>query len=61
MYNLTYLVIFDTHSKWIEFFKMNSITATATIQVLGTVFARFDIPGSIVSDNDPQFTSSEFA
>ena len=39
---------------------MNSTTATATIQVLRTVFARFGIPESIVSDNGPQFTSSEF-
>ena len=54
MDNLTFLVIVDAHSKWIEVFKMNSTTATAT-------FARFGIPESIVSDNGPQFTSSEFA
>ena len=44
--NLTYLVIIDAHSKWIEVFKMNSTTATATIEVLRTVFARFGIPES---------------
>ena len=60
MDNLTFFVIIDAHSKWIEVFKMNSTTATATIQVLRTVFARFGIPESIVSDNGPQFTSSEF-
>ena len=60
MDNLTFFVIIDAHSKWIEVFKMNSTTATATIQVLRTVFACFGIPESIVSDNGPQFTSSEF-
>lgn len=60
MDNLTFLVIIDAHSKWIELFKMNSTTATATIQVLRTVFARFGIPESIVSDNGPQFTLNEF-
>ena len=60
MDNLTYLVIIDAHSKWIEVFKMNSTTAITTIEVLRTVFACFGIPESIVSDNGPQFTSSEF-
>ena len=61
MDNLTYLVIIDAHSKWMEVFKMNSTTATATIEVLKTVFACFGIPESIVSDNGLQFTASEFA
>ena len=61
MDNLTFLVIVDAHSKWIEVVKMNSTTATATIQALRTTFSRFGIPQSIVSDNGPQFTSSEFA
>ena len=60
MDDLTFLVIIDAHSKWIEVFKMNSTTATATIRELRSVFARFGIPESIVSDNGPQFTSSEF-
>ena len=64
MDNLTFRVIIeviiDAHSKWIEIFEMNSTTATATIRVLRTVFACFGIPELIVSDNDPQFTLSEF-
>lgn len=60
MDNLTFLVIIDGHSKWIEVSKMNPTTVTATIQVLRTVFARFGIPESIVMDNGPQFTSNEF-
>ena len=38
---------------------MNSTTATATIQEIRTVFARFGIPESIILDNGPQFTSGE--
>ena len=34
--NQTFLVIVDAHSEWIEVFKMNSTTATATIEVLRT-------------------------
>ena len=54
-----YLIMVDTHSKWIEAFPITSTTATKTIQILRT-FARYGIPESIVSDNGPQFISSEF-
>lgn len=40
---------------------MNSTTATATIEVLRTTSAHYGLPESIVSDNCPQFCSSEFA
>ena len=60
MENLTFLVIVDAHSKWIEVVKMNSTTATATIRERRTVFAHFGIPESIILDNGPQFTSGEF-
>ena len=61
MDNHTFLAIIDTHSKWLEVFKINSTTATATIQILRTTFAHYGLLESIVSDNGPQFTSSEFA
>ena len=48
-----YLIMVDAHSKWIEAFPMTSTTATKTIQILRTTFARYVIPESIVSDNDP--------
>ena len=40
---------------------MNSTTTTATIEALRTLFARYGLSESIVSDNGPQFCSSEFA
>ena len=38
---------------------MNSTTTTAAIEVLRTTFACYGLPESIVSDNGPQFCSSE--
>ena len=39
---------------------MKSITATATIKELQRLFATYDLPEQLVSDNGPQYTSSEF-
>ena len=58
--NRMYLIVVDAHSKWIEAFPMTSTTAIKTIQILRTTFAHYGIPESIVSDNGPQFISSEF-
>ena len=40
---------------------MSSTTAAATIQVLRITFVHYGIPESIVLNNGPQFSSSEFA
>ena len=39
---------------------MNTTTASKTITALGELFARHGLPEQVVSDNVPQFTSSEF-
>ena len=49
-----YLIVVDAHSKWLEVLPMTTATA------LRTLFARFGIPESLVSDNGPQFTAAEF-
>ena len=36
-----WLVIIDTHSKWLEVFPMSSTTSNTTAQCLREVFARF--------------------
>jgi len=51
-----YLIAVDVHSKWMEC----AATALTMIQHLRTLFARFGIPESMVSDNGPQFTAAEF-
>ena len=55
-----YLVIIDSHSKWIEAFVTTSSMSTTVIEILRHVFARFGIPEIIVSDNGPCFVSEEF-
>ena len=55
-----FLIITDSCSKWIEAYQMSLITSTETINRLRDCFARFGLPETIVSDNGPQFTSSEF-
>ena len=55
-----FLVIVDAHSKWLEVIPMKTATALTTVQRLRTLFSRFGIPESIVSDNGPQFAAAEF-
>lgn len=55
------LVVVDAHSKWIEAFPMKHANVESTIRALRSIFARFGVPRTIVSDNGTQFTSKEFA
>ena len=56
-----FLILVDSHSKWIEVFPMkNCTTAEKTIDVLRACFARYGLPQVLVSDNGPQFTSTAF-
>ena len=55
-----FLVVIDTHSKWIEVIPINSTTITATLEKLRVMFAQFGIPEVVVSDNDTNFVSKEF-
>lgn len=40
---------------------MSNTTSTATIGVLRQLFAAYGLPSQVVTDNDTQFTSEEFA
>ena len=55
-----YLVLMDAYSKYPEVVNMNTTTSSATINILREVFSRQGLPEILVSDNGPQFTSSEF-
>ena len=54
------LVLVDAFSKWPEVKRMSSTTTQKTIEALNDIFATHGFPAILVSDNGPQFTSSEF-
>ena len=54
------LIVIDAHSKWIEAATTPSTSSAAVIEVLRSLFARFGLPETIVTDNGPGFVSSEF-
>ena len=56
-----FLVIVDAYSMWPEVLIMNSTTSQKTIEALRNMFSRYGLPEQLVSDNGPQFASSEFA
>lgn len=56
-----FLIVVDAYSKWGEVIEMNQTTAAETIMALRQLFANHGIPEQIVSDNGPQFISSDFA
>lgn len=55
-----YLLLVDSHSKWIEVEIMKNTDAFHTVAVLRKWFARFGAPIQLVSDNGAQFISSLF-
>lgn len=55
-----FLVLVDSHSKWLEVMPMKTTTSAKTIDVLRPLFASQGLPEEVVSDNGPQFTSWEF-
>ena len=46
-----FLLVVDSHSKWMEVFPMRSTTANATIEVLRALFSRYGLPLEVLSDN----------
>ena len=59
--NRSFLIVVNAYSKWAEVIEMSQTTAAQTISVLRQVLSSLGIPEQIVSDNGPQFVSSEFA
>jgi hypothetical protein len=55
-----FLLVVDSHSKWLEVFPMQSTTASATITQVRSLFSRFGLPDEVVTDNGPQFSAEEF-
>ena len=55
-----YLIIVDSHLKWLDVQIMQSVSTSKTVEKLRFVFATHGLPPTIVSDNGPSFTSDEF-
>ena len=56
---VNYLIIVDSHSKWLEVVPVRSTTASKTIDVLRGLFASHGLPEEVVTDNGLQFTAHE--
>ena len=57
----TLLVVIDSASRWPEVKILRSTTSSRVISNLDIIFATHGIPVRIVSDNGPQFVSTEFS
>ena len=55
-----FLVVVDAFSKWMEVVQLLTATSAITIERLRSIFATHGSPRVFVTDNGPQFTSSEF-
>ena len=55
-----FLLMIDTHSKWLEIHATNTAMSTSTIELPRKSFTSLEIPEVLVSDNATMFTSEEF-
>ena len=56
----SYLLVIDYYSCYIEVAKLYLTTSDSVIEQLKEIFARHGIPQTIVLDNGPQYSSSQF-
>ncbi len=55
-----FFVMIDAHSKWIEAVCTSSTSFQIVVEELRTIFSKFGLPETIVTDNGSSFTSQEF-
>ena len=55
-----YLLVVDYFSRYPEVVKLSSTTSPCVIIALKAIFSRFGIPEILISDNGPQYSSTEF-
>ena len=61
MNGANYLVAVDYFSRYFETIKLKSTTSSSVIEALKSIFSRYGIPETVISDNGPQYSSYEFA
>ena len=54
------VVVIDYYSRWIDILHPRNTISAAYIAKLNDIFARFDIPIELVTDDAAQFSSSDF-
>ncbi|GFO24965.1 Pol polyprotein [Plakobranchus ocellatus] len=57
----TYLLLVDYFFRWIEIPFLTKTTTSSVIEHSKSIFAKYGIPETFISDNGPQFASKEFA
>ena len=55
-----FLLVIDSHSRWMEVDAANTASMQNTIEHLRSMFSRFGLPQVMVTDNGACFTSYEF-
>ena len=55
----SYLLVVDYYSRYPEVIKLNSTTSASIVSAMKTIFSRHGIPQTVISDNGPQYDSSE--
>ena len=55
-----YVLVVDYYSRYIEVKRLSETSSADVINSLKGMFARHGLPDSLVSDNGPQYSSSEF-
>ncbi|XP_032997764.1 uncharacterized protein K02A2.6-like [Lacerta agilis] len=55
-----FLIVVDSHSKWLKVTPTSTMSSRATINSLRKLFATHGLPDTLVSDNGTAFTSAEF-
>ena len=56
-----FIVVIDYYSRWLHIEELTTTTSVALIRCFKRLFANHGIPEVLVSDNGPQFSSTEFA
>ena len=56
----TYLLVVSYYSRYIEVSPLASTTSQSIIASLTTIFSRFGVPETFISDNGPNYTSKDF-